>query len=638
MPFDPDAYLKKKSEPTFDPDAYLATKAPTPEPAAPVANDSSLTIQSRGPNPGLLGMMDRIKNFPSDVQAFVDSQAENVPFVGALGKRVGASVNTWLGNDASVEDSLKRQNEESEQRNKEHPIASTLGALSLVPIQAASPIGSIGGIKSLAVNAGDMLTRSGIADEKVGTIKDTGSNSGNIIENLLLEGGLGTLAKGLSKVTDSDLWRKASVAAGKKTLNPTTKEMTELGVKSDDLTQSVENMLDAGDFSKPILTRENLYNNLRGRMSKLGEDMDTIASDWGQGISRGDLSDTLVSKGKDARTLGQKDLQSAYNHKAEAFLPEEVVQAQRDLTKVDKALNKPRMNFDATEAGNQAVERGQKIAGTRQEIHDLLEQRRNAAKDRMSMGELDADEETLADLKARLRQEQIDNTVGNLDDRGNLLTARQALKDSERETLENTRDNLNEVIGEGRDQVLSTSQLREARKMEDARAYPSQFAVDKDKADIAQTLRELERESINDPALRSYYDQLKSQYSKAATVDELAAKAAGREEAKTLLGTIGRNTGAGLGAATGAAVAGPAGAVVGAALGSYGQQVVNKYGNQLAAFGANKMHNVLKNEGWAKVLSQAADRGGQPAMNSAHYLLMQRDPKYREAFNSGEDK
>jgi len=68
-----------------------------------------------------------------------------------------------------------------------------------------------------------------------------------------------------------------------------------------------------------------------------------------------------------------------------------------------------------------------------------------------------------------------------------------------------------------------------------------------------------------------------------------------------------------------------------------GDAFLSKYGNQLATYGFNKGSKVLQNPTWVKALEAAGDRGGIAGVNTAHFLMTQRDPEYRKAHQEDQD-
>ena len=93
----------------------------------------------------------------------------------------------------------------------------------------------------------------------------------------------------------------------------------------------------------------------------------------------------------------------------------------------------------------------------------------------------------------------------------------------------------------------------------------------------------------------------------------------------------------GTGSAAGAAVGGEvaAGSALGGLtlLGLKGRSLWNQYGQELKSIGLHKKSKALSKKEWQQPLLKAAQRGTK-ALQATHFLLMQRDPKYRESVNS----
>lgn len=159
---------------------------------------------------------------------------------------------------------------------------------------------------------------------------------------------------------------------------------------------------------------------------------------------------------------------------------------------------------------------------------------------------------------------------------------------------------------------------------------------DRAKAEAAHTYRNFE-EGLLDPQSRELYKGLKGQYGDAALARDLLSKQAARAESQTLMGAVDRNFGAVQGGNIGQAVAGTPGRVVGATLGGGAFAAVKSYGPQFKAWGYNLGAKVAENNRWMQTLSKAGERGGQTGVASAHYLMMQRDPEYRQAYSSDKE-
>lgn len=171
----------------------------------------------------------------------------------------------------------------------------------------------------------------------------------------------------------------------------------------------------------------------------------------------------------------------------------------------------------------------------------------------------------------------------------------------------------------------------------DEQAYGNKLQVDKNAAEAAGEVRNMQYDLMQgeDGFLRAE----NARYGDLLNAEKLSSKAAAGEIANSggLISTVKKGVGGTVGALVGSAF-GPVGTVVGGAIGASGQALLDNYGPQLATYGFNQTSKVLKNAGWAKTLKEAADRGGVAGVGTAHFLLTQRDPSYRQAYQEDQDE
>lgn len=144
---------------------------------------------------------------------------------------------------------------------------------------------------------------------------------------------------------------------------------------------------------------------------------------------------------------------------------------------------------------------------------------------------------------------------------------------------------------------------------------------------------------LMDPDAQDFLKAENARYGDLAVADKLAGKNAAGEISNGggLLGAVKKGVLSTAGSAIGGAIAPGIGHVAGFAAGSYASKLLQDHGNQLAAYGFNRTSKVLQNEQWAKTLYDAAQRGGTTAVSTAHFLLTQRDPAYRQAHQADQD-
>lgn len=586
--------------------------APTKDAAGPWAKYTQPEVPAENtPN-----FLDKAQEFGSGLMDNVNEFTEAVNPLAPLAHVAGNAVGALLDPDKTYDQYVADDNKEAAARKERTSIVPGIVGTIRNPLNTYTGMAGVGA--GVAANAAN--------NELSAAALNSGKSQGDIAQEALVEGGLGTAINGASKLVKPAVkWAKglsggldeAAENQVKKGFNATTAQMAEWGVKGDEMDDAAKLMLKSGFYDKPIQSQQDLYNALRARMTKTGEGMDLLADQFGEGVKRGELSDLMHAKGAEARKIGQSGLESNYQNKGQAFLSPETVAAEKGIKKIDKALNKPQLEFDQVGDQNKSLGRRAEIQDTKQKLLDEADLRDDS-------------------LKRQLQQQQIDHQLASIDERGGYIGAKQDFNEAQQTALLESRANLQDVLDDGRDEILSTSDLRKARKAEDARAYPSQFSVDPDKAEIAGTLREAEMNSIKDPEAKSFYQHHKDEYSTLVPAEKMTQKAAARDEAKTLLGSINNKTGRIVGGALGTPFGVP-GAIIGQQLGGYAQELTSKYGNQMAAYGFNKTSKVLQNEGWAKTLLEAGKRGGSAGISTAHFLMTQRDPAYRQAHQEDQD-
>lgn len=173
----------------------------------------------------------------------------------------------------------------------------------------------------------------------------------------------------------------------------------------------------------------------------------------------------------------------------------------------------------------------------------------------------------------------------------------------------------------------------------DKQAYGTMGTNDPAASAAANEMRDMQYGLLDDDAA-SFLKEENKRFGELATAEKLAAKSAAGEISNGggLIGNVKKGVGSTAGAMIGnALLPGGVGAAGGMAAGGYAAKLLQDHGSQLAAYGFNKASKVLQNEGWAKTLSQAGERGGSQGVSTAHFLLTQRDPAYRKAHQEDQE-
>lgn len=170
----------------------------------------------------------------------------------------------------------------------------------------------------------------------------------------------------------------------------------------------------------------------------------------------------------------------------------------------------------------------------------------------------------------------------------------------------------------------------------DEQAYGNKLQVDKNAANVAGEVRDMQYGLMDDPSLLKAENK---RYGDLLTAENLASKAAAGEVSNSggLINVAKKGVGATVGATVGS-VFGGVGSIGGAALGGAAQSLLTDFGPQLGAYGFNQASKVLRNNKWAQTLADAGKRGGAAGVGTAHFLLTQRDPEYRQAYQQDQEE
>lgn len=181
--------------------------------------------------------------------------------------------------------------------------------------------------------------------------------------------------------------------------------------------------------------------------------------------------------------------------------------------------------------------------------------------------------------------------------------------------------------------------LKSRKTTLDKQAYGTMGTNDPAASAAANEMRDMQYGLLDDDA-SAFLKEENKRFGDLATAEKLAAKSAAGEISNGggLIGNVKKGIGSTAGAMIGNAILpGGVGAAGGMAAGGYAAKLLQDHGPQLAAYGFNKASKILQNEGWAKTLSQAGERGGSQGVSTAHFLLTQRDPAYRKAHQEDQE-
>lgn len=489
---------------------------------------------------------------PGAVNAFLESQRENIPIIGPALERAGAGIGEALGLGSSqqiLDDNMLN----AQERAKEYPKADFLGGVS-GRAAMATPAGLL---PNLGVSAADIASRAALKNQDIQSPLDLGNSAANATENLALEAMLGGAAKSLGGLKKANLESRADEAI-KDSFNPTVRQIEEMGVKTGKTDEMAKLARESGMFDVPFQSKQSLYDKANSIRQNAFEKSDDILMNESAPTMQSELRKYLNNKAEVANNSWKPELSSA------------LADESRTLGNVVKDLP-------------EGVSMPKSAATT----------------------ELVTEYDSLG--MPTIREVPIDAELSAAQQR--------AFRESVTE--------------------ISPDMIR-ARKTALDKASRDGFGniTDDAKAGAAQELRDFQRSKLGEES-RELYDEANKEYGRATDMQKFFARDAAREQGNTLLGKTDRNFGWSVGDKAAETVGIQGVPKVGLAmLGAKGVQIARQYSAPFRAWGYTLGARVAGNQNWLQQLAKAGERSGQAGVASTHFILMQRDPEYREAYTA----